>query len=348
MLKVGVIGTGMIGQDHIRRMTQVLAGVRVTAVSDVDGSVAASVGARVGAAVFETGEALIASPDVEAVVVCSWGPTHEQYVLAAIAAGKPVFCEKPLATTAEACLRIVEAEAASGSRLVQVGYMRRYDAAYRALKAVLDGGEIGTPLMMHCAHRNASVPGFYEKEMAITDTAVHEIDMVRWMFGEEITGVRVLVPRRSANGGQLQDPLMLVLELADGVLVDVEISVNIRYGYDIRGEIVGENGTASLGSLSPVHVRSAGRSSDPVPADWRERFLRAYDIEFQEWIDSLRAGGQPVGPSAWDGYAAAVVSDAGVLALRTGEHVPVVLADRPKLYAAEVTAPRPVASGGAA
>jgi myo-inositol 2-dehydrogenase/D-chiro-inositol 1-dehydrogenase len=332
MIRVGVIGTGMIGQDHIRRMTKVLAGVQVTAVTDVDAAVAAEVAGRVGATAHGTGEELIADPAVDAVVVCSWGPTHEQYVLASIAAGKPVFCEKPLATTQDACLRIVEAEVAHGSRLVQVGYMRRYDVAYRALKAVVDSGDIGAPLMMHCAHRNPGVPAYYEKESAITDTAVHEIDMVRWMFGAEITAARVLVPRRSRNGGQLQDPLFLILELAGGVLVDVEISVNIRYGYDIRGEVVGEDGAAALGELSPVAVRAANRYATPVPADWRERFIAAYDVEFQEWIDSLAAGAGPVGPSAWDGYAAAVVSDAGVEALRTGDRVEVVLAEKPKLY----------------
>ena len=336
MLRVGVIGTGMIGQDHIRRMTHVLAGVRVTAVTDVDTGAAATVAGRVGARVHATGEDLIADPGIDAVVVCSWGPTHEQYVLASIAAGKPVFCEKPLATTQDACLRIVEAEVAHGSRLVQVGYMRRYDVAYRALKGVLDSGQIGEPLMMHCAHRNAGVPGFYEKESAITDTAVHEIDMVRWMFGREIVATRVLIPRKSRNGGPLQDPLFLILELADGILVDVEISVNVRYGYDIRGEILGEDGTAALGELSPVSVRRAGAVTTPVPADWRERFIAAYDVEFQEWIDSIAGNGLPVGPSAWDGYAAAVVSDAGVAALRTGERVEVTLPEKPKLYAEEV------------
>jgi myo-inositol 2-dehydrogenase/D-chiro-inositol 1-dehydrogenase len=339
MLRVGVIGTGMIGQDHIRRMTTVLSGVRVTAVTDVDAATGAAVGARTGATVHATGEELIADPAVDAVVVCSWGPTHEQYVLASIAAGKPVFCEKPLATTQEACLRIVEAEVAHGGRLVQVGYMRRYDVAYRALKRVLDAGEIGAPLMMHCAHRNASVPSFYEKESAITDTAVHEIDMVRWMFGSEIAAARVLIPRRSKNGGVLQDPLFLILEMANGVLVDVEISVNIRYGYDIRGEILGEDGTAALGELNPVSVRRAGQISTPVPGDWRERFIGAYDVEFQEWIDSIAGGGEPVGPSAWDGYAAAVVSDAGVAALRTGERVEVSLVERPKLYRATEEVP---------
>jgi myo-inositol 2-dehydrogenase/D-chiro-inositol 1-dehydrogenase len=323
----------MIGQDHIRRMTTVLSGVRVTAVTDVDVDTAKKVADGLpGAAVHATGEELIADPGVDAVLVCSWGPTHEQYVLASIAAGKPVFCEKPLATTQEACLRIVEAEVGHGRRLVQVGYMRRYDAAYRALKQVVDSGQIGAPLMMHCAHRNAGVPSFYQKEMAITDTAVHEIDMVRWMFGEEITAARVLVPRKSRNGGDLQDPLFLILEMAGGALVDVEISVNIRYGYDIRGEVVGEEGTAALGELSPVTVRSFRQLATPVPADWRERFIGAYDVEIQEWIDSIAGGGAPLGPSAWDGYAAAVVSDAAVAALRTGTRVEVTLADRPALY----------------
>jgi myo-inositol 2-dehydrogenase/D-chiro-inositol 1-dehydrogenase len=288
--------------------------------------------------VHATGDDVIADPAVDAVVVCSWGPSHETYVLASIAAGKPVFCEKPLATTQEACLRIVEAEVAYGSRLVQVGFMRRYDAAYRALKKVVDGGDIGSPLMMHCAHRNPSVPGSYTTEMAIVDTAVHEIDMVRWMFDQEITAARVLIPRRNGNGGDLRDPLLLVLETTDGVLVDVETSVNIRYGYDIRGEIVGENGAATLGGPAPVTVRRAGNAADPVPADWRERFLTAYDTEFQEWIDSLATAGRTVGPSAWDGYAAAAVCDAGVEALRSGARVPVFLVDQPKLYLTEVTA----------
>jgi myo-inositol 2-dehydrogenase/D-chiro-inositol 1-dehydrogenase len=333
MLNVGVIGTGMIGQDHIRRMTNVLSGVRVVAMTDVDAAAAARVAERLPeVTVHDSGEALIADGAVDAVVVCSWGPTHEQYVLASIAAGKPVFCEKPLATTQEACLRIVDAEVAHGSRLVQVGYMRRYDAAYRALKRVVDGGGIGLPLLMHCAHRNPSVPSYYEKESAIVDTAVHEIDMVRWLFDEEIVATRVLIPRRSRNGGDLQDPLILILETASGILIDVEISVNIRYGYDIRGEVVGENGTAALGELSTVAVRRAGEFATPVPADWRERFILAYDVEFQEWIDAITRGGAPLGPSAWDGYAAAVVSDASVAALRTGERVTVELAEQPKLY----------------
>src|SRR5690606_18003813 len=118
----------MIGQDHIRRISTVLSGARVAAVTDVDLDRARAVADGVpGAVVHETGQALIEDPRVDAVVVTSWGPTHEEYVLASIAAGKQVFCEKPLATTREACDRIVDAEVAAGRRLVQVGFMRRFE-----------------------------------------------------------------------------------------------------------------------------------------------------------------------------------------------------------------------------
>jgi myo-inositol 2-dehydrogenase/D-chiro-inositol 1-dehydrogenase len=332
-VKVGVIGVGMIGKDHIRRLTTVLAGAGVSAVTDVNLDEAKKVAEGLPKAnVHSTGAELVNDDSVDAVLVCSWGPTHEEYVLAAIAAGKPVFCEKPLATTQEACLRIIEAEVVFGRRLVQVGYMRRYDSSYRALKSVVDSGDIGAPLLMHCTHRNPSVPSHYTREMAITDTAVHEIDMVRWMFGEEIVATRVLKPRKNSLGGELEDPLLLIFEMSGGALIDVETSVNIRYGYDIRGEVVGETGTAALGEFSPVTVRTNNTFAGRVPEDWRERFISAYDVEFQEWIDGVRDGGT-YGPRSWDGYAAAVVSDAAVEALRSGDRSTVELAEKPALYA---------------
>ena len=333
-VKVGVIGVGMIGQDHIRRLTTVLAGSQVVAVADAEKARAAEVAVRLPAArVHHSGQDVIGSDEVNAVLVASWGPTHEEYVLASIEAGKPVFCEKPLATTQDACLRIIDAEMAAGRRLVHVGYMRRYDLGYRALKEVVAGGSIGTPLLVHSRHRNPEVPTFYTDEMAITDTAVHDFDVVRWLLDEELVAVRVLVPRRNRHSADLHDPLLMLLETESGVLVDVETSVNIRYGYDIRAEVVGEDGTAALGDVSPVVVRRDGWFSSRVPADWRERFARAYDIELQEWVDALASGSGPAGPSSWDGYAAAAVSDAAVEALHSDTRVSVELLDKPDLYA---------------
>lgn len=338
-VNVGVIGVGMIGQDHIRRLTRVLSGARVAAVTDVDTGRAKSVGEGLPGEVrvHENGQDLITDDGVDAIVVTSWGPTHEEYVLAAIAAGKQVFCEKPLATTREACERIVDAEVAAGRRLVMVGFMRRYDAGYRAMKDVVAGGDIGAPLMFHSAHRNPSVPPHYVSDMIINDTCVHDFDIARFLLDTEVVAARVLKPRRNSRASDhLTDPLLIVLETAGGALVDVEASINIRYGYDIRGEIVGEAGTVELAESAQVLVKRDGRYEGRVPDDWRERFVRAYDLEFQEWLDAVAAG-RSTGPSSWDGYAATVVCDAALAALHSGERVPVPLREQPGLYSSPGT-----------
>jgi myo-inositol 2-dehydrogenase/D-chiro-inositol 1-dehydrogenase len=334
-LKIGVIGTGMIGRDHTRRIQQVLAGAEVVALSDVNVASAEAVRKDLApdAKLYDTGEALIAAPEVQAVLVTSWGATHEPYVLAAIAAGKPVFCEKPLATTAEGARRIVDAEVKFGKRLVQVGFMRRYDAGYVALKHAVEN-HTGAPILVHAAHRNPAVPEAYVTPMAIHDTMIHEIDVFRWLLNDDYVSARVLYPRNAARSHtKLRDPQVVVLETQKGVLINVEIFVNCAYGYDIQCEVVGEEGTAKLPEPMTVDMRLGAKRQSTILTDWKDRFVASYDVELKDFIGAASQGGA-TGPSAWDGYAAAVTSDACVQAQESnGQPVAIELPARPALYA---------------
>lgn len=333
-LRLGVIGTGAIGRDHIRRCTMALSGARVVAASDIDPAQARAALTRYNpdGRVYATGQELIAAADVDAVLVTSWGPTHATFVQAAIAAGKFVFCEKPLATTAADCLSIVEAEIAHGRRLLQVGFMRPYDTGYRALKQVLRAGTIGEVLMLHCAHRNPTVAEAYQTDMAITDTLIHELDVLRWLLDDDYVSAQVVFPRRSSLAApHLRDPQIVLLETTKGVRIDVEIFVNCRYGYDIQCEVVGETGIARLPEPMGVPMRHEARNSIAILTDWKQRFIDAYDVELQEFINTCADGG-PVGPSAWDGYAAAVAADACVAAQTTGQVMPIEMPARPAFY----------------
>jgi myo-inositol 2-dehydrogenase/D-chiro-inositol 1-dehydrogenase len=317
-VRIGLIGAGAMGSLHARLLAGAVAGADLVAVADVEAARAAALARDVGArGVHGDGLDLIASPDVDAVVVASSPETHEALVLACLDAGKRVLCEKPLAASTEASRRIVEVEAAAGRRLVDVGFMRRHDDGYRELKRRLDDGEIGDPLLVHCVHRNADIPASFDQALAITDSVVHEVDVARWLLGDEIEAVTVVAgrPTRNAPGG-VRDPQLVLLETASGVVVDVESFLRARYGYDVRCEVVGESGTLAL----PVPAS--------IPRGFEDRFAQAYSDELRAWVGAVRDDA-PAGAGAWDGYAASAVTEACVRSAQTGLRTEVPLEAEP-------------------
>lgn len=331
-LRVGVVGCGAIGKDHIRRINQVIQGACVTAVADVNVEGGMKTAAQWNAEFYSNGEEMIRSSQVDAVLIATLDQFHEQYAVAAIQAGKPVFCEKPLAPDAASCKRIMDAEIAGGRRLLQVGFMRRYDAGYRALKEAVASRQFGEPLMLHCAHRADSIAPNYVTSMLITNCAVHEIDVLRWLTGEDYRRCQVIQPKPTKNAWEtLNDPIILLLETESGIRIDVEVFVNCRYGYDIRCEVVCEEGTLSLPTPTGILTAHAGQRAVPISADWQARFIDAYDLELQEWADNARQG-KSGGPTAWDGYACAVTATAAVKALESGWMEDISLGDCPEFY----------------
>jgi myo-inositol 2-dehydrogenase / D-chiro-inositol 1-dehydrogenase len=332
-VRIGLIGAGGMGRAHVDRITQELAGGTVVAVADVNPDNARAVAEPLGATVYATGAELIADPNVDAVLIATTGSAHAPDVILAVRPGKYVLCEKPLATTAADALAILEAEQQANKKLVTVGFMRRFDAGYGQMRDALLSGEHGYATLVHCRHRNPTVPEGYTTRNMIDDTAIHEIDTCRYLLGEEITRVRIDVPRATSHRfTQLQDPLVMVAYTESGIRIDDEVNVNIGFGYAIECELVMESGTIRLGDQEQTIVRDAGGERHPICRSHIDRFHAAFNAEVQQWIRAVERD-EHTGSSAWDGYAAGVVVDAAIASLEAdGAEMPVVLVVKPSLY----------------
>jgi myo-inositol 2-dehydrogenase / D-chiro-inositol 1-dehydrogenase len=321
-LSVGVIGTGVMGAEHVRILREETAGARVVAVCDADPDRARAV-AGDGQA-FTDPLALIQDECVQAVVIASPDATHADLALACLQAGKAVLCEKPLAATAAEALRVVQAEVAFGKRLVQVGYMRRFDPAYTEMRQARASGAIGDAVLLHNTHRNAAAPEWFTGEMAVTNSFVHEIDISRWLLDSEPTLARI----SAAPGG---DPLMITLETVGGAIVSTEVHMNARYGYHVHAQLVGRDGTVEMAPPTVTLTNHARQHGHAWPENWVPRFRDAYRIQMNAWVRSI-ADQRPVGASAWDGYVATAIAEQVVTALRTAEPARLKLGHRPSLY----------------
>jgi myo-inositol 2-dehydrogenase/D-chiro-inositol 1-dehydrogenase len=318
---VGLIGTGVMGVEHARLLGRHVPGARLAGVFDADAARAWA--AAPGAEIFSSARALIESDRVDAVVVASPDATHAELALACLEAGKPVLCEKPLASSAEA-LRVVQAEVALNRRLIQVGYMRRFDPGYQEMKRIKDEGGVGAIALLHNVHRNASAPAWFTGPMALTNSFVHEIDISRWLTGSEMVSASVA----AAAGG---DPLMITMRSDREEIVSTEVFMNAAYGYHVHAELVGRAGTVALAAPTLTLRNRAGAAGHSYPENWVPRFADAYRLQLAAWIRAVEAGTH-VGASAWDGYVASAVAEQIVGAFAGSREGKLSSAPHPPLY----------------
>ena len=329
-LRVGVIGVGLMGADHAERIATRTAHAELVAVSDPDLPKASALAERFGVRAIDDPLDLIADDEVDAVIIASPGFVHEPQILACLEHEKYALCEKPMTMDSESSLRVLDAERESGTPRIQIGFMRRFDPEYAEMKSIIDSGRLGRLLLVHNVHRNKAVPDTFLSEMIVRDSLVHEVDVARFLFDEEIASIQVLSPAATsvAPEGSV-DPQVAVFTMAGGAVVTSEVFVRNQIGYEVRCEAVLETGTVIAGRpWGQVYTTSAagngGSWGGEIPEDFRFRFARAYDLEVQSWVDaSLR--GEVVGPGTWDGYAATAVCEAGMTSLASGEAVAVEL-----------------------
>lgn len=315
VVRVGIVGAGIMGADHARTLARFVSGAEVVLLADPDLPRATAAAEAVGCRALDDPLALVAATEVDAVVIASPDATHPALVRACVEAEKPVLCEKPLSPTFTDSAALLHDLGERAAR-VSLGFMRRFDPGYTDLRATIVGGALGDPVTVHSTGRGvASGPGA-TSESSVTNSAVHDLDIVAWLLDSPVVEVSWHAPRPS-SGAAFADPQLILLRTADGVLSTVDIFLNARYGYDVRCEVVGESGTASLREPARTEVDTALTRGLAYGADWRPRFADAYRLELQAWVDAI-GGGDP-GPlaSARDGLVASAVADAVITSMHT-------------------------------
>jgi myo-inositol 2-dehydrogenase / D-chiro-inositol 1-dehydrogenase len=335
-IAIGVVGVGGMGRRHAENLHTRVKGARVAAVIDADPMRAEEVAAACGSArVFQDAHTLVKDSNVDAVVVSSPDDTHAGLVLECLRYEKPVLCEKPLAAHAAEARKIVEAEVELGRKMVQVGFMRRYDPQHLSVKNSILDGVIGRPVLFKGSHRNPTVlPAATTNttEFVILNSAVHDLDSARWLLEQEIEEVYVRgVNTDPALGNDACDLQLIQLTLSGGCLGTIEVYLTAGYGYEVGAEVVGEQGTVHTASAGNAILRLDLTRFQQIESDWLDRFQTAYVAEMERWIRSL-VNGQHPSPDAWDGYMSLFVAENCMDSLRSGLPQRVEKQERPLLY----------------
>lgn len=325
-LRVGIIGTGVMGRDHARLLSTQVSGARLVAVADVNDEGTRALAAELDVPlVYYDGIDLIESGEVDAVIIASPDRFHAGTAISCIERGLPVLCEKPLAPTAAEASDVVDAVRRNPGALATVGFMRRFDPGYAAMKERLQSGADGAVLMTHSVHRNVEAYPGDDSSATIMNSAVHEIDIVRWLTGSRIVEVMWTAGRASSLISERHDPQLVLLRDSDDVLHTIELQMHAQYGYDVRCELVCERASIELpappglvGRL-PLVVSSELSRSTAYPRDWRPRFEEAYRLELSAWVRASLVGALPDGAATvQEAYQTTVIAEAVVESMKRG------------------------------
>jgi len=329
-LRIGLVGTGRIGQIHARTLST-LPGVKLVAVTDVNSESARACGEACGAQVAPDFAALLADDSLDAVVIASSTDTHAPFIIQAAQAGKHIFCEKPISADLAEIDRALAAVEQAGVRLM-IAFNRRFDANHQRIKQAIEGGEIGAPQRLHIVSRDPAPPPIEYVKVSgglFFDMTIHDFDMARFLLGdvdEVYAAGAVLVDPRIGEAGDI-DTAVITLKFANGALGTIENSRRAVYGYDQRVEVFGSGGSARSENWYPnaVTLSTAESVARDLPLNFfLERYLGSYQLELADFVEALRTGA-PMSVSGQDGRAPVVIAMAALKSYR--ENRPVRLAE---------------------
>jgi myo-inositol 2-dehydrogenase/D-chiro-inositol 1-dehydrogenase len=320
MLDIAVLGAGRIGRIHAGNIAA-HPQARLTGIADTDADAAAHLASLHGTTSITVTEAMRA----DAVLIATPTPTHADFIEQAAAAGRAIFCEKPIDLAADrvrACLAAVR----RAGVVLMVGFNRRFDPHFAALKRRLDAGEIGAPEMLTIVSRDPSPPPLSYVQSSgglFRDMMIHDLDMARFLLGEEpveVSAAASCLVDPAIGAADDVDTALVILRTASGRLCQISNSRRATYGYDQRIEVHGAGGLLRAGNVVPTTVEiatAAGFRSDPVLPFFLERYAAAYRAELDAFVKAARGEG-PARPDGEDGLRALLLADAAAEAAKTG------------------------------
>jgi myo-inositol 2-dehydrogenase/D-chiro-inositol 1-dehydrogenase len=330
-VRVGLVGAGRIGSFHGETVALHVPGARLSAVADPAPGAADRLAGIFGARAYTDPAEMFASDEVDAVLITSTARAHTDLVVAAAAAGKPIFCEKPMAFSLEDADRAIAAAAQAGVPL-QVGFNRRFAADFRAAHEVVASGGIGTPHLLRSLTRDPGLanPGGVPPWTIFRETLIHDFDALLWFAGDahpvDVYAVADALVAPDFRDAGLLDTSVVLVHFDSGAIATADASFSAAYGYDVRGEVFGSAGMVTAGEQAATAMRhySATGVAQPTVRGDTALFRDAYTAELAHFVDCARTGATPE-VTGHDARAALAVAVAAITSVT--EHRPVALAE---------------------